>query len=249
MNSPRLVSQINAELRPLLGDDQIVSGAQVLAVPSRRVLNQLSKGVYVASAAALIFVYFWANGHWHTGPALIGFAVAEAAAIALGLARIFVQRPMILAVTRRQLVCCRLPGPGKQPTGATAPLSRTKITIYRHSPRTTTVRCLMPGARPLRLNSVKGHQEDLERVVAVAHSSGARVHTVRDRRAGAPEEPRRSPGTPRNAPQSQTGRHSGFGPVDHLGTDTDAASRTQHRREYPGEHRRSERGGGEPRRS
>lgn len=214
VNSPEFVRQVNVELRPVLGDDRIVAGARVLRVPPRPVLTQLSAAVYAASLLALVFVYLLARGHWHSRAALIGFGAAEAAAILLGLARIFVQRPMLLAVTGRQLVCCRLAGFGEHLARVTAaPLSRARITVYRSRRQTAsahpaTLRCLMPASRPLILTSVKGAEDDLERVVAAAHSSGVRVSLARD--------------------------------------EASTAARPQGRREYPGEHRRSERGGGEP---
>ncbi len=266
MNSPQFVRQVTAELRPVLGDDRIVTGARVLAVPPRRVLQLLSAAVYVASLLALVFVYLLARGHWHARGALIGFGAAEAAAILLGLTRIFVQRPMLLAVTGRLLVCCRLAGFGRHPADvATAPLARARITVYRRQ-RMTTVRCQLQGSRPLTLNSVRGSQEDLERVVAVAHSSGVRVTIARDdtyrerQQAAAPPRPggdrlgegsrADGPGRDKGAGR-KTGRDHGAGrsPRGDHGADVGTAARPQRRREYPGEHRRSGRGGDEPTRS
>jgi hypothetical protein len=217
VNSPQFVRQVNAGLRPVLGDDRIVAGARVLRIPPRRVLTQLSAAVYAASLLALAFVFLLARGHWHSRAALIGFVVAEAAALLLGLVRIFVQRPMLLAVTDRQLLCCRLADLRKQPARVTAaPLSRARITVYRNrphatTPRKTTLRCLMPGSGPLILTSVKGSQDDLDRLVAVAHSAGARINLAQH--------------------------------------DVTMAAGPQARREYPGEHRRSGGGGGDPTRS
>jgi hypothetical protein len=269
MNSPQFVRRINADLRPVLGDDRIVIGAQVLRVPSRRVLSQLSSAVYLASAVALLFVFLWARDHWRAGPALAGFCIAEVTAVALGLARIFIQRPMLLAVTRRQLICCRLSGVGKHPTAvATGPLAKTRITVYRYRPQTTTLRCLIPGSGPLTLSSIRGSQDELDQVVAVAHTAGVRVTAAQDEGTGGipapdPRLPRKSePGhngvyhTPAqaSAPQSRrTDRLGEEGRADGPGTDyhadVDAAARPQRRREYPGEHRRSGRGGDEPSRS
>ncbi len=246
MNSPQFVRQVTAGLRPVLGDDRIVTGARVLAVPPRRVLSQLSAAVYAASLLALVFVYLLARGHWHAHAALIGFVAAEAAAILLGLVRIFVQRPMLLAVTSRQLVCCRLAGLGRHPADvATAPLNRSRITVYRQRPQTTTLRCLMPGAKPLMLNSVRGCQEDLDRVVAIARSSGVRVSKAQDN-GTSPERPQADAPPPARADRLGEGRR---GPSQGHGTDLDTTARLQRRREHPGEHRRSGRGGGEPTRS
>jgi hypothetical protein len=269
MNSPQFVRRINAELRPVLGDDRIVIGAQVLRVPSRRVLSQLSSAVYLASAVALLFVYLWARGHWRAGPALIGFCVAEVAAVALGMARIFIQRPMLLAVTGRQLICCRLSGLGKRPTAvATGPLVKTRITVYRYRPQTTTLRCLIPGSGPLTLSSIRGSQDDLDQVVAVAHSAGVRVTAAQDEGTGGTPSPGR-----RVPPTTEPGQNGAYHPqaqadsprpsrTDRLGeggradrpgaeyrSNVEAAARPQRRREYPGEHRRSGRGGDEPSRS
>lgn len=270
MNSPQFVRRVNAELRPVLGDDRIVIGAQVLRVPSRRVLSQLSSAVYLASAVALLFVYLWARGHWRAGPALVGFCIAEATAVALGMARIFIQRPMLLAVTGRQLVCCRLSGLAKRPTAiATGPLVKTRITVYRYRPQTTTLRCLIPGSGPLTLSSIRGSQEDLDQVVAVAHSAGVRVTAAQDEGAvGGPppnqggarltSEPGQNgvyhPPTQADSPRpGRTDRLGERGQADRPGaeyrTDVEAAARPPRRREYPGEHRRSGRGGDEPTRS
>lgn len=269
MNSLRFVRRINTELRPVLGDDRIVVGAQVLRVPPRWVLSQLSSAAYVASALALVFVYLWARGHWRAGPALAGFCIAEAAAVAVGLTRVFVQRPMLLAVTGRQFICCRLSGPAKHATDvATAPLVKTRITVNRYRQRTTTLRCLMPGSQPLTLNSVRGCQDDLDQVLAVAHSAGLRVISAQDERgADLPGTNRRVP--PETRP-GNSGRYHALPPADppypghtgrpgergragrpgaESGTDVGTAARLQRRREYPGEHRRSGRGGGEPTRS
>jgi hypothetical protein len=277
MNSPQFVSRINAELRPVLGDDRIITGARMLATPSRRALRWLSSAVYLASAVALGFVYLWARDDWHVGPALIGFGVAEAAALVLGLVRIFVQRPMLLVVTRRQLVYCRLSGPGKHTADvAAAPLARARIILYKHGRADTTLRCVLPGFEPVRLSPVKGCQEDLDRVLAVAHSSGVGIQTAEEASAGtAPPNPR--PGStegrshrdsPEGRPRRDSGRNTTYrnrdwasGPLDRggrLGRDrpSDAyridgrtAARPERRREHPGEHRRSGRGGGEPTRS
>jgi hypothetical protein len=276
MNSPRFVSRINAELRPVLGDDRIVMGAQVLAVPSRRALTRLTAAVYLASVVALAFVYLWARDHWHAGAALAGFAVAEAAAVVLGLVRIFVQRPMLLAVTRHQLLCCRLAGPGKHATNvAAAPLATTRITLYGHGQPDTTLRCVLPGFEPVRLNSVKGGQRDLDRVLAVARSSGVRVHTAEEAVPSGMNPPpaARTRTTPRTPPEGRPRRDSGRNmtyrnrdwageppldragrlgrdrPGDVYGTGGRTAARPERRREHPGEHRRSRRGGGEPTRS
>jgi hypothetical protein len=247
VNSPQFVRQVTGQLRPVLGDDRIVTGARVLAVPPRRVLNQLSAAVYAASLLALVFVYLLARGHWHARGALIGFAAAEAAAILLGLVRIFVQRPMLLAVTGRQLVCCRLAGFGKHPASvATAPLGRARITVYRQ-PRLTTLRCLMPGAKPVMLNSVRGCQQDLDQVVAIARSSGVRVSTGLDNDAYRERQHADAPPPARG--DRLAGRRRAVGPGSDQRADVDTAARAQRRREYPGEHRRSGRRGGEPTRS
>ncbi len=253
MNSPEFVRRINAGLEPALGGDRIVMGARVLAVPSRRVLRQLSAAVYVASALALVFVYLWARGHWHVGPALIGFVAAELAALALGLTRIFIQRPMLLAVTRRQLVYCRLSGSARQPTAiATAPLSRVRITVYGHGRPYTVLRCLLPGSGPIRLNAVRGCEDDLDQVVALAYSAGARVHAAADNAAGpsdsGPRQPDRQPvGQPDRQRREPASDDGGRRPREQTGAGMPGerqAPRPDHNSDYPGEHRRGERGGG-----
>lgn len=276
MNSPRFVSRINAELRPVLGDDRIVMGAQVLAVPARRVLKWLSGSVYLASALALVFVYLCARGHWHAGAALIGFAVAEAAAVALGLVRIFVQRPMLLAVTRTQLVWCRLAGAGKNAADVAAgPLSQARIVVQGTDRANATLRCALPGFEPVRLTSVRGGRPDLDRVLALARSSGVRVHTAaeatssggtthrnppqgsapRDTQEAGSSRGSRRAGTYRNTdragppPSDRAGRLGRDRPADVHGTEGRTAVRQEGRREHPGEHRRSGRGGSEPTRS
>ncbi len=170
MNSPDFVRRVNTALRPVLGEDQIIVGAQVLRGPSRLTAGLLSATVYLAAAIALAFAYFVASGKPPGNSAIIGFAAAEAVVVIAGLARIFVQRPTLIAITRDQrLVCCRLSGLGKRSAEvAAAPLSRTRISECNYGRRTTRLVCELPGSKPVRLNSIRGHQADLDRVVAVA---------------------------------------------------------------------------------
>jgi hypothetical protein len=67
MNSPRFVRQADAELRPVLGDERIVAGAQVVSGPPGYVVNSVSAVVFIASGIALAFALLHPAANAHRG--------------------------------------------------------------------------------------------------------------------------------------------------------------------------------------
>jgi hypothetical protein len=172
MNSPQFVRRVDAALRPLLGEDRILIGAQVVAGPPLAIVNCVSAVVFVASGTALACALITVPGDWPASGPAIGFWVAEIAALLIGLLRFSIQRPMLVAVTNRQFVCGRLSTFRKVPSHAvTAPLNQVRITGYRSGRWTTTLRCQLPGMGPVRLTAVNPHRADLDRTLAAVHAA------------------------------------------------------------------------------
>jgi hypothetical protein len=98
----------------------------------------------------------------------------------------FWRRPVFVAVTRQQLICCRLSRMGGEPTRLLfrAPLAAVRMTSLRGGAlRWRSVRYTGPGAdgRGLRLNVHGRWREDLDEVLAALQAGGAAVEGLPDR--------------------------------------------------------------------
>jgi hypothetical protein len=177
VNSPRFVRQISTSLRPVLGEERIVQGAQVVSGPSPYGLFWVTTASSMVGGLATtqMAVQGWPYGAlW--GWALWGWALPQLLVLVPGLITLSLQKPTFIAVTSEQLICCRLTAFRKRPKHISAtPLSGALLTDYRQRRWTTSLRCQLPGMDPVRLNATKGRRADLAYVLGAAHAAGALI--------------------------------------------------------------------------
>ena len=93
----------------------------------------------------------------------------------LGLAIQFLPRPMYVMVTNRRLICIqmsRLRSTPRRPAFA-APFADVRILNYRSGNYGTSIRCQVPGRKPVLLHVGRARRKDFAEVVKVLARSGA----------------------------------------------------------------------------
>jgi len=149
-------------LRPGEG---IVAGSAVTSDPSRWGTAALVVAALAVTAGGLASLL----GPLPAGP-LSALAVPV---LFLGIQ--FLPRPMYIAVTDRQLICCRLSRlrntPGRPML--VLPLADLRIVTYRSGRYGTSVRCEIPGRKPILLHASPAGRKDFAEVEMVLARSGA----------------------------------------------------------------------------
>jgi hypothetical protein len=108
-------------------------------------------------------------GPWQAGP---GIAIGVPL---LGLGTQFLPRPMYVVVTNRRLICIRmsrLRNTPRRPAFA-APLADLRILNYRSGNYGASIRCQIPGRKPIRLQVGRAGRKDFAEVEMVLARSGA----------------------------------------------------------------------------
>lgn len=166
----------------LADDDQLIAGARVVSGPSPGPMAFVAAGVagnLTTLAAGLArpapLAEIWA-------PAVTGLILAAIQG--------YIQRPMLIGISRHQLVCVRLTTLRRRPVRVVGmPLSVAAIDRYSRHARTTSITLSMPGTRPLRLHgSGRKRQAQLDYVLERAAAAGVPFRTQR-RSARAPAPP------------------------------------------------------------
>jgi hypothetical protein len=87
----------------------------------------------------------------------------------------FIPRPMYIAVIDRQLICCRLSRLRNTPRrpALALPLADLCIVIYRPGRYGTSIRCDIPGRKPVLLHAGPTGRKDFAEVEMVLARSGA----------------------------------------------------------------------------
>jgi hypothetical protein len=145
--------------------ERIAAGAAVTSDPSRWGAAALLVAALTVTAAGLASLL----GPLPAGP------VSALALPVLGLGIQFLPRPMYIAVTDRQLICCRLSRlrttPGRQ--AFAGPLADLRIASYRSGKYGTSIRCEIPGRKPILLQVGRAGRKDFAEVDMVLALSGA----------------------------------------------------------------------------
>jgi hypothetical protein len=170
--------QVDAQLRPVLGDDEIRAAAVVFSGPAPYPLIWLT----TAGGAALAWLLrtvgsFGALMHSH------GFWVYELVVmmpvVCAALPGLLLQKSMLVAVTDAQFLAARWSirrreASRKASRVSLMPANITVITTRRQL-WTTTIVLNGPGTGPIRLHAIKGHRAELESVLAAAQAARALV--------------------------------------------------------------------------
>lgn len=152
--------------RDLQPGERIADGSLVTSGLSRRGSAALLAVWLVLAAAGLEGLL---------GPLQAGPVTALASLSSLGLGVWFLYRPMYAAVTDRRLICCRLSrlrGTPRRPA-LTVPLADLRIVNYRSGKYGTSIRCEIPGRKPMLLNVSRAGRKDFAEVDMVLARSGA----------------------------------------------------------------------------
>jgi hypothetical protein len=145
--------------------ERIAAGSAVTSDPSRwgaAVLLVVSLALIAASLASLL------------GPLPASPVVALALPV-LGLGVQFLPRPMYLVVTDRRLIGCRVSRlrgtPGRR--AFAVPLADLRILSYRSGEYGASLRCEIPGRKPILLHWGRAGRKDFAEVEKVLARSGA----------------------------------------------------------------------------
>lgn len=168
------LQQVNAALRPVLGDDEVVAAAKVVSGPPPYPLGWLGAAGGAAITALLSTqdnaptgAHSWPAALWHAGLAVfLGPAAAS-------LIPAYFQRSMVMAVTKEHVVVARqnvFHGGCKRIV--VMPVTSAMITTARRTRWTTTIVLNRQGTGPLRLNAIKKHRAEMDQVLAAAQSAG-----------------------------------------------------------------------------
>jgi hypothetical protein len=145
--------------------ERIAVGSAVTSDPSRWGAAALLVAALVLTAAGLANL---------VGPLPAGPVIALALPI-VGLGIQVLPRPMYVAVTGRRLICYRLSRlrstPGR-PAFA-VPLAELRIVSYRSGKYGTSIRCEIPGRKPMMLHVGRAGRKDFAEVDMVLARSGA----------------------------------------------------------------------------
>lgn len=177
MSSARFVRQVDAALKPVLAEgDRWISGARVVrGVPPQPVAVISAVVAAFAGGAAAVLAQKLSANPLEPSPWLAGL-LAGAASGLVAQARVWIQRPTFLAVSRQQLICAGLTVFRQRPVRIVAvPLSAAAIDRCSHGPRTTSITLRLPGRRPLRLHGFARRQPDLDLVLYWAQLAGVPV--------------------------------------------------------------------------
>jgi hypothetical protein len=153
----------------LQAGEHVTASAAAMSDPSRLAAAVVLAAAFALTAAGLASLL----GPWLRpipGSAVIGVALPV-----LGLGIAFLSRPVYVAVTNRRLICWRLSrarGTSRQPALA-APLADLRIVSYRAGRHGTSIRCEIPGHRPIRLDMRRAGCADFAEVDAALARSGA----------------------------------------------------------------------------
>jgi hypothetical protein len=151
--------------RDLEPGERIAAGSAVTSNPSRWGAAALLVAALALTAAGLASLL---------GPLSAGPVIALALPV-LGLGIQLLPLPMYVAVTDRRLICCQLSRlrvtPGR-PAFA-VPLADLRIVNYRSGKYGTSIRCEIPGRKPLLLRVGRAGRKDFAEVDMVLARSGA----------------------------------------------------------------------------
>jgi hypothetical protein len=145
--------------------ERIAASSAVSSDPSRwgvAVLLTVALGLTAAGLVSLL------------GPVPASPVLAVALPV-LGLGIQFLPRPMYVAVTDRRLICsrvARLRGKPRRPAFA-VPLTDLRILNYRSGKYGTSIRCEIPGRKPLLLHVGRAGRKDFAEVEMALARSGA----------------------------------------------------------------------------
>jgi hypothetical protein len=94
---------------------------------------------------------------------------------ALGLGVQFLPRPMYVVVTDRRLICSRVSRFRRRPRGSViaVPLPDLRIVEHRHGKFGASIRCEIPGRKPIVLHWSRARRADFARVEMILAHSGA----------------------------------------------------------------------------
>lgn len=166
MNRVALKRQAEEALRhDLQPGERIAAGSAVTSSPSRWGAAAMLAVALTVTGAGLASLL----GLMTAGP------VIALALPVLGLGIQFLPRPMYVAVTDRRLICCRLSRlrstPGR-PAFA-APLTDLRIVNHRSGKYGVSIRCEIPGRKPILLRVGRAGRKDFAEVDMVLARSGA----------------------------------------------------------------------------
>jgi hypothetical protein len=145
--------------------ERIAAGSAVTSDPSRWGAAALLVAALALTAAGLASLL----GRLPADP------VSALALPVLGLGIQFLPRPMYIAVTDRQLICYRL-SRLRTTLGRPAfavPFADLRIVNYRSGKYGTSIRCEIPGRKPMLLNVSRAGRKDFAEVDMVLARSGA----------------------------------------------------------------------------
>lgn len=166
MNRAVLQRQAAEALRhDLEPGEHIAAGSAVTTDPSRWALTALLTLSVVLTAAGLEGLL----GPLQATPVIaVGLPI-----MALGIQ--FLPRPMYVTVTNRRLICTRmsrLRSSPRRPAFA-AQLADLRILNYRSGSYGSSIRCQVPGRKPMLLHASRARRKDFAEVVQVLARSGA----------------------------------------------------------------------------
>jgi hypothetical protein len=147
--------------------ERIAAGSAVASDPSRwgaAALLPVALALTVAGLANLLGLL---------GPLPAGPFIALAPVLGLGIQ--FLPRPMYVAVTDRRLICCRLSRLRVtlgRPVFA-VPLAELRVVNYRSSRYGTSIRCEIPGRKPMLLHVSRARRRNFAELEMMLARSGA----------------------------------------------------------------------------
>lgn len=166
MNTVVLRRQTEDQLRRhLVPGEQVAAGSMVTSDPSRWGAAVWGVASLALGAVGVLILL----GALPSSPAL------TMAALALGWGVLYLPRPMYVMVTDRRLVCCRLSRFRRRPRGSViaAPLHDLRIVAHRQGQFGASIRCEVPGRKPIVLHWSRASRADFARVEMILARSGA----------------------------------------------------------------------------
>ena len=168
------LQQVNAALRPVLGDDEVVAAAKVVSGPPPYRLGWLG-----AAGGAAITALLSTQDNAPTGAHSLAGAIGHTGlAVFLGpaaaaLIPAYFQRSMVMAVTKDHVVVARRNAfHGRYRRIVVMPATSTIIAVPRRTRWTTAIVINTPGTGPLRLNAIKRHRAEMDQVLGAAQWAG-----------------------------------------------------------------------------
>jgi hypothetical protein len=190
LTSARFTRQVDAALKPMLTeDDHLIAGARVVSGPlplrialAGAVAGTAAGWVIVAVARHLVFAAA-------APPVWVALLLALPPVLAPSAIIACVRRPMLVAISRQQLICARLTAFWQRPVSiVTMPLSASAIVGYRSSALSTSIAVSLPGLGLTRLHAIGSERQlELNDVMRLARAAGVPISATPRRTQRRPE--------------------------------------------------------------